>query len=94
MEKSVKNSEVISSDKMCGICQIVLTSKSSLRFHLKNVHENEEKAFKCNICNKAFKLLGNLKMHHQVVHGNIKQHKCDSFFFSSGTCENTYQYGS
>ncbi|XP_037936677.1 transcription factor grauzone-like [Teleopsis dalmanni] len=47
---------------ICAECGKVSLNKEALRAHKKYVHESERK-FKCNICDKAFKVSGVLKEH-------------------------------
>ena len=48
----------------------------SLYRHTKIVHEGL-KNYKCDLCDKAFSQLSNVKAHIKSVHEGIKNHKCD-----------------
>ena len=46
-----------------------------LKTHQRTVQENE-KPYKCEICQKSFGNKSHLKRHQRIVHENEKPHKC------------------
>ena len=44
--------------------------------HINSVHE-DQKNYKCDLCDKAFTQIWNLKTHINSVHEGLKNHKCD-----------------
>ena len=58
-----------------------------------NIHKSI-KAFKCELCDKSFKLEDTLKMHLKTVHQNIKNLKCsycDKKFGQTGQLETHFK---
>ena len=48
-----------------------------MKAHIRNVHEGRRKN-KCELCNKAFSCLSNLKYHINSAHEGLKKgHKCE-----------------
>ena len=56
----------------CEICEIALKTKTSLRNHLKSVHNYDEDEHKCNVCSKNFNSKDILKEHIKMLHGDKK----------------------
>ena len=60
---------------------LVLLNPLSLKNPLGQVNEGQ-KTYKCNVCNKSFSLLNQLKCHIEVVH---KGYKCNACEYIAGT---------
>ena len=61
----------------CEKCDKSFTDSSSMKAHVRNVHEGRRKN-KCELCNKAFSCLSNLKYHINSAHEGFKKgHKCE-----------------
>ena len=52
------------------------SSKVSLKLHIKVIHDGIKK-HKCQICNKAYRLSGELNRHVEIQHENIRNFECD-----------------
>ena len=60
----------------CDYCDRVFTRKSSLKRHVRNIHEdNEEQKIKCEFCDKSFSP-AYLKVHISCVHEEAKKGTC------------------
>lgn len=60
----------------CGNCGKVLSTKSTLKYHIESVHENL-RSHVCNICSKSFSRKAGLTLHQKTVHEGVKEHQCD-----------------
>ena len=58
----------------CNMCKKILGSASSLRRHVKTVHETKD--FKCPSCNSCFKCSNQLKKHTTTVHKEMTKSQC------------------
>ena len=67
----------------CFTCKKKLKSKHNLSIHIKSVHSNLEKLWKCNICNMCFSQKYNLTKHKKLH--DEKMFKCD-------LCLKTFHY--
>ncbi|XP_034232165.1 zinc finger protein 569-like [Thrips palmi] len=65
----------------CEICGKQLSTKSSLRQHMANIHSDGEgkqiKSTICSICGKVLSNAGGLLRHMKITHGGVKAFKCD-----------------
>ena len=64
----------------CEVCGTKFTEKSSLRRHLKNIHDlGDAKTFQCDACSYVTKRRHDLKIHMSNVHGlgDVQTVKCD-----------------
>ena len=64
----------------CHLCKKHVTG---LKKHIKIVHSEDTKLYRCDPCNKELTSKYALKKHFQVVHHRILDHKCE-------TCEKTF----
>ena len=60
----------------CKLCKKVLSSSSSVRRHVKYVHEGVNQ-FECNICSKRFQRNYIFQAHLKTVHENSKELLCN-----------------
>lgn len=47
----------------CGNCPKVFVSQEKLDTHQQSIHSTEKRLYPCQICQKSFTLLGNMKKH-------------------------------
>ena len=62
----------------CEICEYVTSYSSTLRQHVRAVHEHS-KNHKCEDCGKSFSKKHHLQRHVKTVHGHLKDHKCEDW---------------
>ena len=62
----------------CDFCQGQFKSKSYLRLHKRNVHENR-RTFKCDTCDLAFKDKKHLNAHVKSLHQRTYLIKCNNY---------------
>lgn len=60
----------------CPQCGKVLSTRNTLKAHVKGVHENI-RSFGCSICPKSFAQKSCLLKHQKSVHERTKEHQCD-----------------
>lgn len=60
----------------CDICKAVLKSKDGIRQHILHTHVKIAKRFKCEQCDLAFYARSEVKLHHKVVHLNVRDFIC------------------
>ena len=75
-EQELENSHK-SIDFKCDFCSKCFTISTSLKNHIRYVHEGKKK-YKCNCCEKRFATYVHLKRHINEDHNGQKTHKCDS----------------
>lgn len=63
-----------SETKQCPICSKEF-KEHRLNVHIKHVHQNEHRPYKCNVCQQAFKTAKTLKTH-SYRHSGEKKYKC------------------
>ena len=78
---------LIMKEYKCPHCKITFSGGSSLRSHVRVVHE-KKKAFKCPCCRKAFGQQSNLSIHMRSVHGKQRRYRCVQCNYSSYTASN------
>ena len=61
----------------CDICDQVFKTKSNLKRHYNQQHNNYEKVYNCIICTKIFKHQWNLAIHKRSIHGAETKYKCE-----------------
>ncbi|XP_070496230.1 PR domain zinc finger protein 5-like [Chironomus tepperi] len=61
---------------LCQICGTSFSERASLKNHITNVHETENKLYKCNLCPMTFRIPSHLR-NHQSVHSNEYTFPCD-----------------
>ena len=61
----------------CDACGKSFTRQWYVNVHKREVHENTEKQFSCNTCDKQFKNINNLRNHVNLFHNEMKNFKCD-----------------
>ena len=61
----------------CDACGKSFTRQWYVNVHKREVHENTEKQFSCNTCDKQFKNINNLRNHVNLFHNVVKNFKCD-----------------
>ena len=61
----------------CDSCGKSFTRQWYVKVHKREVHENTEKQFSCNTCDKQFKNINNLRNHVNMFHNDVKNFKCD-----------------
>lgn len=67
----------------CDVCLKRLSSQSALCRHIKLLHTQITKSFKCDECGKFFGRLEHYKNHTLMLHNPANEFKC-------GTCRQTY----
>ncbi|CAG0888162.1 unnamed protein product [Darwinula stevensoni] len=79
----------------CDICKREFKSRSHLQDHFQSIH-SDERPFKCQFCNLAFKLSGNLKKH--LIYSHISPSKKETkvvakstFRFSCDICHRGFK---
>ena len=58
--------------EVCGVCQLVFSTKGNLKTHIKNIHESKRRPFACRHCKAKFNQKGNLESHIEVRHEKIR----------------------
>ena len=57
----------------CDSCQKTFSCKLSLKFHIKTIHNDEDRV-KCEPCNKSFRTKRNYKYHVASILENNRNH--------------------
>ena len=64
-------------NKKCCICDLYL-KPNQLRQHMKEMHPGQVNTEICNLCDRSFNSLYNLKRHKESLHNINKRYECDS----------------
>ncbi|XP_055298480.1 zinc finger protein 62-like isoform X2 [Sitodiplosis mosellana] len=68
----------------CFVCHKILKNKCSVINHLKTIHHEKGKQFKCETCGLSYFFRCHLQFHINVVHLKIRQYVC-------GMCEKSFK---
>lgn len=60
----------------CDICKAILKSKDGVRQHIMHTHLKIAKRFTCEQCGLAFYTKSEVKLHHKIIHLNIRDFIC------------------
>merc|ERR1719192_3033115 len=62
---------------LLAIYAMPLRERTSLRRHIRTVHEKIKKTYKCELCGKSLCSLAYLKTHHETVHEGLRKFNCE-----------------
>lgn len=61
----------------CEICGKTFKKKKVLRGHIKQIHDEYGKKYRCKLCINSYSNIGNLFRHFRAIHRNERKYVCD-----------------